>query len=379
MTAWFVLVFPALLLNYLGQGALVLTQPESVADPFFHLAPERLLPALVALATVATVIASQAVISGAFSMARAAIQLGLLPRMMIRHTAHDQSGQIYIGAVNWALLAGVLFLALSFGSSSELAAAYGIAVTGTMLVTSALLVLYLARVRGMRLWLAALAVLPLAALETGFLAANLTKLVDGGYVPAMIALVLGIVMWAWWRGTQHILVQSHRSSVSISSFVRSMGRSSVTITPGTAFFLAPDPQIVPPALLHNLRHNRVLHDQTVFLTVETLRVPYATPEERATFTPLGPHFAQLTLRFGFMETPNVSRAMVSARKAGLKFDTMASSFFLGRRRPVVTGPAGPARILDRLYALLARFAADPSAFFHLPRNLVVEMGERVSL
>ncbi len=378
ITAWIVLVFPALVLNYLGQGALVLANPEALKNPFFGMAGPDLLPFLVGLATAATVIAAQAVISGAFSMGRAAIQLGLLPRLTIRHTSADQSGQIYIGAINWILLFGVLWLVLAFGSSAALASAYGIAVTGTMLVTTALACLYLIKARIVPLPVALLVTGPIFALESVFLASNLTKVWDGGFVPLTIACFLGLVMWAWWRGTQVILAKAHRQMVPLDSFVRSMANSSAPVVTGTAFFLSPDPDVVPSALLHNLKHNRVLHEQNIILTIETLRTPLAEPHERAILEPLGGRFARLTLRFGFMETPNVSRAMIQARRAGLRFDVMASSFFLGRRRPVVAGGFGPKRTLNRVYALLTRFAADPSDFYHLPRDRVVELGERVA-
>jgi KUP system potassium uptake protein len=379
IVAWMVLIFPALVLNYLGQGALVLFHPEALSDPFFSMASPELLPFLVVLATAATVIAAQAVISGAFSMGRAAIQLGLLPRLTIRHTAADQSGQIYIAAINWLLLIGVLWLVLGFGSSAALASAYGIAVTGTMLVTTALACLYLIHARILPMPLALLLVGPIFALESVFLASNLTKVLDGGFVPLTVALVLGLIMWAWWRGTQVILVKAHKQLVPLESFVRSMARSSAHVVPGTAFFLSPDPDVVPSALLHNLKHNRVLHEQNVILTIETLRTPVAEPGERAEYETLGDRFGRLTLRVGFMETPNVSRAMGQARKAGLRFDVMRSSFFLGRRRPVASGPLSVKRMLDRLYAVLTRFAADPSDFYHLPRDRVVELGERVAV
>lgn len=379
IVAWIVLIFPALVLNYLGQGALVLAHPEALSDPFFSMASPELLPFLVVLATAATVIAAQAVISGAFSMGRAAIQLGLLPRLTIRHTAADQSGQIYISAINWLLLIGVLWLVLGFGSSAALASAYGIAVTGTMLVTTALASLYLIHARILPMPLALLLVGPIFVLEAVFLASNLTKVLDGGFVPLTVALILGLIMWAWWRGTQVILVKAHKQLVPLESFVRSMARSSAHVVPGTAFFLSPDPDVVPSALLHNLKHNRVLHEQNVILTIETLRTPVAEPGERAEYEALGDRFGRLTLRFGFMETPNVSRAMGQARKAGLRFDVMRSSFFLGRRRPVVSGPLTTKRMLDRLYAVLTRFAADPSDFYHLPRDRVVELGERVAV
>lgn len=379
MAAWLLLVFPALMLNYFGQGALVLTDPSAIEDPFFRLVPPAILPFLVALATAATVIAAQAVITGAFSITRAAVQLGLLPRLTIRHTSHDQSGQIYIAAINWVLLFLVLWLVVAFGNSGSLASAYGIAVTGTMVVSTALSVIYMNRSGQLSLWLAVAVSAPIGLLEYGFLASNMTKVMDGGYVPLILASLVGLAMWSWWRGTQNMVVKSHKQMVGLSGFVKSMGHSSVHVVPGTAFFLTPDPTVVPSALLHNLKHNRVLHEQNVLLTVETLRVPVATAQERASFEQLDGRFARLTLRFGFMETPNVSRAMVNARKAGLKFDVMSSSFFLGRRRPVVTGAFGFDRLLDRIYAVLTRFSADPSDFYHLPRDRVVELGERVAV
>lgn len=378
MLAWFALVLPALLLNYLGQGAMVLKSPGRAEEAFFGLASEGFLPVLVLLATAATVIASQAVITGAFSMARGAVQLGFLPRLRIRHTAEGQSGQIYIGAVNWLLLGGVLWLVVAFGSSGALASAYGIAVTGTMVLTTLLGALYLVRSGRMRAPLAGLVVAPILAVELVFLGSNLAKIHDGGYVPVIAALVIGLVMWAWWRGTQAVRARVAKLAVTVPAFVRMMRNSSVNVIPGTAFFLTGDPGIVPSALLHNIKHNRVLHEQTVFLTVETLRVPYATADERAAVEPLGGCFLRLILRFGFMETPNVSRAMAHARAAGLRFDVMASTFFLGRRRAVATG-TGLELALDRAYVALSRIAADPTDFYHLPRDRVVELGERVAI
>ncbi|HQY44013.1 MAG TPA: potassium transporter Kup [Paracoccaceae bacterium] len=379
MMAWIVLVFPALLLNYLGQGAYVLSHPFAADDPFFHMVPPSMLPYMVLLTTAATVIASQAVISGAYSMARAAIQLGLIPRMRISHTSHDQSGQIYIAAVNWGLLIGVLWLVLSFRSSSALASAYGIAVTGTMIITTLLAATYAVNAGRVRPLVVIGIAVPLALIELAFLASNLVKMGDGGYVPVLVALGIILVMWAWWRGTQKLLAKAHRTQVGLPSFVASMEKSSVSIIPGTAFFLTPDPETVPSALLHNLKHYRGLHEQTVLLTVETLRTPHATEEERAAYERLSPRFGRLILRFGYMDTPNVARAMVAARRSGVKFDVMATTFFLGRKRPVVTSEAGLGRVLDRIYMILSRLAADPTEYYHLPRNRVVELGERVTL
>ncbi|TMV62231.1 potassium transporter Kup, partial [Thioclava sp. BHET1] len=279
--AWYLLVFPALVLNYLGQGAMVLRNPRTAENPFFLMVPGWALPLLVILATAATVIASQAVITGAFSMTRAASQLGFLPRQAVRHTSRSQSGQIYISALNWLLFLGVIWLVLSFRSSDALASAYGIAVTGTMIVTSALAAL-LAR----RAWQQSVAVilpflLPLAVIELAFLAANLLKLPDDGYVPVTIAVLLSVLMWAWWRGTQASLTRETKQKVDLESFVSSMAESSIARVDGTAFFLTSDPTAVPQALLHNIKHNRVLHDQNVILTVETLRRPVAPDGKRA--------------------------------------------------------------------------------------------------
>jgi KUP system potassium uptake protein len=378
MLAWFGLVLPALVLNYLGQGAMVLAHPDLAENSFFAMAQGHLLSMLVLLATAATVIASQAVITGAFSMARGAVQLGFLPRLRILHTTEGQSGQIYIGAVNWLLLAGVIWLVVEFRSSGALASAYGIAVTGTMVLTTLLGVLYLVRSGRLSLPFALLLAAPVAVVEWVFLASNLAKIGEGGYVPVIVAVGVGLVMGAWWRGAQLVRARVHKTAIAVPSFVRMMRNSSVNVIPGTAFFLSGDPEIVPSALMHNLKHNRVLHEQTVFLTVEILRVPYATAEERASVELLGGCFLRVTLRFGFMETPNVSRAMVHARRAGLRFDVMTSTFFLGRRRAVATG-RGLELLLDRVYVALSRFAADPTDFYHLPRDRVVELGERVAI
>jgi KUP system potassium uptake protein len=379
VAAWIALVFPALVLNYLGQGALVLADPEAIEDPFFHLAGPSLLPALVLLATAATVIASQAVISGAFSLGRQAIQLGMLPRMRIRHTSHGQQGQIYIAAVNAMLMFGVLVLVLEFRSSAALASAYGIAVTGTMIITTALLVIWAVAARRLPVWQIGLLALPVVVIEGAFLASNLSKIADGGYVPVTVAALCMLLMWAWWRGTQSILARIQRSRIALVPFADRMLTSSAHSVPGTAFFLTPDADAVPSALLHNLKHNRVLHERNVILTVETLRVPVASEEERMTIEVLNDRFTRLTLRFGFMETPNLSRALGRARREGLKFDVMSTTFFVGRRRPVPSGDGRIDRTLDTLYALLHRLSADPSDYYHLPRDRMVELGERVSV
>jgi KUP system potassium uptake protein len=377
--AWFALVFPALVLNYLGQGAAVLTDPAVLSNPFFRLVPQWALPALVLLATLATVIAAQAVVSGAFSMARAAVQLGLLPRLNIIHTSDRQSGQIYVPALNWIMLGGVLGFVLGFQTSEALAATYGISVTGAMIVDT-ILALVFARI-GWRLgwWI----LVPLGTvflmLEGTFLLSNLAKFFDGGFVPVVLSALMVFTMSTWWRGTQSAMQREAQARVGMEKFAKSMAHSSVTVVPGTAFFLTSDPASVPPALLHNLKHNRVLHDHNVVLTVETLRVPAASEEDRISFAPIDERFARLVLRFGYMETQNISRALGAARRHGVRFDVMSTSFFLGRRKLVAAGRGDWRDILDRFYIALSRFSADPSDFYHLPRDRVVELGARMTL
>jgi len=377
--AWFTLVFPALILNYLGQGALVLRDHAAIENPFFLLVPEWILPALVALATVATVIASQAVITGAFSMVRAAIQLGLLPRLSVIHTSGSQSGQIYIPAINWLLMAGVMAFVVNFRTSEALAAAYGISVTGAMIVDSILAMIYVYKGWRWSLWLIILIALPFVGLESTFFLSNMTKFFHGGFVPVALAVTISVLMFSWWRGTQLAMAAGHKQMVDLDSFARSMLKSSVHVVPGTAFFLTSDSNAVPPALLHNLKHNRVLHDRNVILTVETVRVPTVNERDRAEYLTINDRFARLILRFGFMESPNVSKALGRARREGLKFDVMTTSFFLGRRKVVLGGRDGMGRVLDRLFIALGRFSADPSEFYQLPRDRVVELGARISV
>jgi len=377
--AWFALVLPALTLNYLGQGALVLENPQALSNPFFFMVSPASLPFLVGLATIATVIAAQAVITGAFSMAQSAAHLGLMPRVAVRHTSESQTGQIYVPAVNWLLMLGVLALVLSFGTSEALASAYGIAVTGAMLVDTILFVIFI-RCGWNASWLIVLLIgLPLAVIETTFLASNMGKIFDGGYVPVLIAAMIALAMVSWWRGTQNAEAAEARQLVSMQSFAESLLRSSVIEVPGTAFFLTPYPSVVPPAFLHNLKHNKVMHANNVILKVETLRIPVVAEEDRVELTPLNARFCTLTLRFGFMESPNVSRALGPARRAGLKFDVMTSTFFLGRRRIVPLSRRGWRRLTDRVFIAMLPFAADPSDYFHLPRDRVVELGSRMSM
>ena len=377
--AWFLLVFPALALNYLGQGALVLQTPSAAADPFFLMVPSWALPGFVILATIATVIASQAVITGAFSMTRQAIQLGLLPRLVIRHTSVTETGQIYLPAINWLLLLGVLILVLSFQTSSSLAAAYGIAVSGTMIVTTALAYLMLHRVWGLSSIISAMALAPIMLVEAGFFAANLAKVPDGGYVPLLLGAMLVILMWTWSRGTQQMFEQTRKLSVPLASFIPRIETSSALRVPGTAVFLTSTPLATPPALLHNLKHNHVLHEHIIVLTVETCELPRVPEEDRAVIERLSERFERVILRFGFMETPNINRALATCRKQGLQFEGMKTSFFLGRRKLVAKAEVGMPIWQDHIYIFMSRLAADPSDFYHLPRDRVVELGSQVAV
>lgn len=377
--AWFVLVFPALGLNYLGQGALVLSNPAAISDPFFLMVPSWALPVMVVLATIATVIASQAVISGAFSMTRQAIQLGLLPRFEMRHTSATETGQVFLPAINFLLLAGVLILVSEFHTSSGLAAAYGIAVSGTMVVTTLLAFRMLHRIRGRSRIVAGALVLPILLVECAFLTANLFKVPDGGYVPLLLGAALIVSMWTWSVGTKQLFDRSRKDAVPLEDFIPRIENGSALRTPGVAVFLTSDSGAAPPALLHNLKHNGVLHEHIIVVTVETVDMPRVPEANRALIETLSDRFQLVRLRFGFMETPNVNRALGLCRKQGLDFEGRKTSFFLGRRKLVSNPDLGMPGWQDKLYILMSRFAADPSDFYHLPRERVVELGSQVAV
>ncbi|QFI65314.1 potassium transporter Kup [Sinorhizobium alkalisoli] len=378
--AWFSVVFPALTLNYLGQGAFILHYPQAMSDPFFLMFPKWALLPVVILATASTIIASQAVITGAFSLARQAIHLGFLPRMAIFHTSETHTGQIYLPSVNSLLMFGVLALVFLFGSSEALATAYGISVTGAMVVTSFLAFEFL-RVRwNWSALAAATALLPLFALEFTFLGANLLKIGDGGYVPIMIAATFIVIMWTWKRGTEILHAKTRHIEVPLATFIKSLERKSEhapVSVPGTAIFLTSDPGSTPAALLHNLKHNHVLHQQNFILTVRTANTPRVPKEERVNVRQLSERFTLLEMKFGFMETQNVSQALGLFRKSGIKFDIMSTSFYLGRRKLVPDAESGMPYWQDRLFIALANAAIDPSDYFRLPTNRVVELGSQV--
>ncbi|NLS00317.1 potassium transporter Kup [Rhizobium sp. P38BS-XIX] len=378
--AWFVLVFPSLALNYFGQGALVLRDPMAMSDPFFLMFPHWAILPVVILATLATIIASQAVITGAFSLTRQAIHLGFLPRMEILFTSETNTGQIFLPSVNTILFFGVIFLVLSFKTSDALATAYGISVTGAMVVTS-IMAFEFVRVRwNWTLPMAAAVLTPLLLLEFVFLGANLLKIHDGGYVPVLIATAFTVIMWTWRRGTAILMEKTRHTDIPLSSFVSSIERKSdhsPAHVPGTAIFLTSDPESAPAALLHNLKHNHVLHDKNVILTIRTINKPRVAQEDRYTVEKVSDRFSRVELRFGFMESQNVSQALATLRKTGLKFDIMSTSFYLGRRKLVPDAKSGMPHWQDRLYIALANAATDPSDYFRLPANRVVELGSHV--
>lgn len=377
--AWLSLVLPCLTLNYLGQGALVLSNPEAADNPFFLLAPDgpaRI--ALIALAAVATVIASQAVISGAFSLTQQAIQLGLLPRMEIRRTSETQFGQVYMPQVNWMLLVGVLFLTVTFQSSTALAAAYGISITGEMMMSTLMVFIIIWRLWKQPVWLATLIVAPFFVIEAVFLSSNMLKLFQGGFVPLLLALALVTVIWTWVRGTRLLQEQTRRDE-PLDKLFEMLALHPPTRVRGTAIFLTADPNVTPAALMHNLKHNQVLHEQIVILTVNTLQQPRVNETDRVKVEDYLPDVKRVTLSFGFMETPNVVKALTSSRtrKLGLKFDIMKTSFFLSRRTVVPSEKSGMPLWQDHLFIYLARNATNATDFFHIPSGRAVELGNQV--
>jgi KUP system potassium uptake protein len=377
--AWLAVVLPALVLNYLGQGALVLADPKAIANPFFLLYPDWALLPMVALATAATVIASQAVITGAYSLTRQAIQLGLLPRMEVRHTSERHAGQIYLPRVNALLLAGVLALVVLFGSSSALASAYGIAVTGTMVVTALMAFIVIWRCWHWPAWAAALLIAPFLLVDLTFLGANLLKVHERGWIPLALGAVVMTVMYTWRRGSRLLFDKTRRLETPLTLLIANLEKKPPPSVPGTAVFLTSDPASAPTALLHSLKHYKVLHENNVILTVETADSPKVSERERVRIERLGQRFSRVTLRFGFMETPNVPKALAIARRLGWQFDIMSTSFFLSRRSLKPAATSGMPRWQDHLFIGLARSANDATDYFQIPTGRVVEIGTQVAV
>jgi KUP system potassium uptake protein len=377
--AWFIVVFPALALCYLGQGAMLLHHPERLENPFFFLFPEWALLPMVGLATAATIIASQAVISGAYSLTQQAIQLGLLPRMEIRRTSETEKGQIYLPRVNWLLLIAVLYLVFAFKSSSALASAYGIAVTGTMVITSIMAYFVMRKCWHWSAAVAALVITPFIAVDLIFLMANMLKIFEGGWIPLLIGGGLMAVMITWRRGSKIVARRTVRDEVDLNDFIASIsGSSSISRVRGVAVFLTGTPNSTPTSLMHNLKHNKVLHEKNVILSVVTEDVPRVPEHERSSIEIVNDRFSRMTLRFGYMESPNVPKGIAACQGRDFNFDIMNTSFFLSRR---VIRPATPSempRWQSLLFANMAKWADDASLYFRIPTGRAVEVGMQIN-
>jgi KUP system potassium uptake protein len=377
--AWFSLALPALMINYLGQGALLLRDAGAARNPFFLLVPGWALYPMVVMATGATVIASQALISGAFSLTRQAMQLGYCPRMEVVHTSAEEMGQIYLPGLNTMLLVGVVALVLGFRSSSALAAAYGIGVTATMAITTVLSYVYARERWGVRRVVA----MPVAGfflvVELAYFCANAVKIPEGGWFPLLLALCIFTLLTTWKRGREILAGKLRASSMSLSDLLESFGEHGPMRVPGTAIFMTGNPEGTPPALLHNLKHNKVLHEQVVLLTIASEEVPHVPAEERVEVEPLEQGFVRVVARYGFMENPNIPDILKRCREKGLQFQLMGTSFFLGRETLIPSKKPGMAMWREALFAWMSRNARSATAFFRIPPNRVVELGTQVEL
>ncbi|SFO31736.1 potassium transporter Kup [Nitrosospira briensis] len=377
--AWYGCVLPALTLNYLGQGALLLSNPSAISNPFFLLFPSWALYAAVGLATVATVIASQAVISGVFSVTKQAIQLGFLPRMQIKHTSDRKIGQIYIPFVNWTLLAAVVMAVLGFGSSSNLAAAYGVAVTATMVIETILTFFVLRYAWNYPLLLCILATGFFLAIDTTFFAATILKITQGGWFPLVVGSAIFFVMLTWNRGRQTLLEHLRSAAIPLQPFLESLMAHPPARVAGTSVFLTADPDGVPHALLHNLSHNQVLHERVVVLTVMYIETPRILKEHRISIKPLVDNCYQITVRYGFKDEPNLPYALELCEPHGLVFEPLKTSYFLSREIVVPSPGRGMGVWRERFFAAMARNASNAAEYFQLPANRVLELGARVEI
>lgn len=377
--AWFMVAFPALGLNYMGQGALLLARPEVVSNPFYQQLGEWSIYPLVGLATLATIIASQATISGAFSMTKQAIALGFLPRMKIEYTSASEMGQIYVPAVNWSLMIVVMLAVIGFGSSSNLAAAYGIAVTATMTVTT-ILTFYVIRFRWKyNLLLCILATGFFLVIDVSLLAANMLKLLHGGWFPLLLAVVLFVMMLTWKRGRELVFENLQKHAIPLDDFLTSLFIAPPTRVPGTAIFMRSESDGVPHAMLHNLLHNKILHERVVFLSVNMLEVPYVPTEEQVRVQELGNDCYQMTVQYGFKDTPDVPMAMELAAEQGLVFDMMETSFFIARQTVVPNPERGMALWREHLFVTMSRHARDAADYYQIPSNRVIELGTKIEI
>ncbi|HEY2661146.1 MAG TPA: potassium transporter Kup [Caulobacteraceae bacterium] len=374
---WFVL--PCLVLNYLGQGALVLHHPSFRTNPFWAMAPQAAYWPILVLATAATVIASQAVITGAFSMTQQAVQLGLLPRMNIRRTSETQAGQIFVPSVNLLLMIGVLGLLLVFQTSSHLASAYGTAVTGAMFIDTLLAYVIVRRVWKWNLGQAACLLVPIVTIDLVFISSNLVKLFSGAWAPLLLGAALMVVMWTWSRGSHILSEKVRRDSLPLCDLIDMLRARPPHRSPGTAMYLTADADMTPVALMHNLKHNKVLHQHNVIVTVRTADIPLVAACDRIGIEKINDDFKKLTLSYGFMESPNLPKALQQCKKQGLKFDIMTTSFFLGRRSLVMAEHSGMPVWQDKLFIFLTKNSANPTDFFKIPPGRVVELGAQVTV
>jgi len=377
--AWIGLVFPGLALNYLGQGALLLTTPSAVSNPFYLSFPSELLIPAVILSTLATIIASQAVISGAYSITRQAIQLGFLPRMRILHTSATESGQIYVPAVNWGLLVAVILTVIFFQNSSAIAAAYGIAVTGTMLITSILTYFVVRNVWKYPLWLAAGATSIFIALDVMLLASCSVKFFKGGWFPIALAVIMVVIMWTWKQGRETLLSSIHNDDPKLDDFIKSIAGSHIARVERTAVYLSANVDNVPQALMHNLKHNQVLHQTNLIITVEFTEEPNVPIEQRFDIKALEAGFWQIKLYFGFMDTPDVPKALLGIHIPNVSIDAFTTSYFLSRET-IISGHGGAmAKWRDDLFVFMSRNSGSAVDFFNIPSNSVIELGSRVHI
>jgi len=378
-SAWFAFVLPSLVLNYFGQGALIFANPEAAKNPFFLSAPEWALYPLVGLATLATVIASQAVISGAFSVTRQAMQLGFVPRMEVQHTSDKEQGQIYLPAVNWGLMLAVMILVLGFKSSNNLAAAYGIAVTGDMVITSLLATVVVARAWGWG-WARAGALFAcFLVVELVFLAANILKIPDGGWFPLVAGVVVFVLMTTWKRGRQLLSDRLKGERIELPLFLESLAASMPTRVEGTSVFLNSDPNGVPHALLHNLMHNKVLHERVVLVSAQFFDVPYVPAIDRVEVRELRDNFWSVIIQYGFKDEPDIPLALSMCADAGLEFNALDTSYFIGRETLIPRLKSDMAFWREKIFVAMSRNSGSATEFFKIPSNRVVELGTQVEL
>ncbi|MGY0342128.1 potassium transporter Kup [Xylella fastidiosa] len=378
--AWMYVVLPMLALNYLGQGALVLSNPTAIGNPFYQSIPDWGLYPMIALATAAAVIASQALITGSYSLSSQAMQLGYIPRMNVRHTSQSTIGQIYVPTVNWTLLTLVILTVIGFGDSTSMASAYGVAVTGTMMITTVLMIIYARanpRVPRLMLWMMAIVFI---AVDGAFFYANIIKFMDGAWFPLLLGVVIFTFMRTWLRGRKLLHEEMRKDGINLDNFLPGLMLAPPVKVPGTAVFLTADSTVVPHALMHNLKHNKVLHERNVFLTVKTLKIPYAANSERLKIEPISNGFYRVHIRFGFMETPDVPSALMCSKDhAGIDFDPMHTTFFVSRETVIPSANRGMPIWRDKLFVLMHRNAAPANAFFRIPGNRLVELGAQVEI